>query len=137
MKENAKLKIFLPNIPNIEMVAIEGLSHLANYLGITNEKIGEARVLVTEAVINALEHSGKNANVRVDFTIDKKKLVVFVRDYGHGFEPESIEEPVIEKKMGSANKRGWGLKLMKSMSDDLNIESDSNGTKITIIKHLV
>jgi anti-sigma regulatory factor (Ser/Thr protein kinase) len=106
-------------------------------MGIGEEKIGEARILVTEAIINALEHSGeKNPVVRVEFSMTKKELVVLVRDYGKGFEPGSIEEPDIKKKVGSKNKRGWGLKVMKSMSDDFQIESGKRGTKITIKKLL-
>ena len=137
VKEPMKLKIALPKIPDIELVALEGLDRLARYMGIGEEKIGEARILVTEAIINALEHSGeKNPVVRVEFSMTKKELVVLVRDYGKGFEPGSIEEPDIKKKVGSKNKRGWGLKVMKSMSDDFQIESGKRGTKITIKKLL-
>ena len=138
MEDNIKLKMTLPDIPDIELVAVEGLEKLARYLGISDEKIGEARILVTEAIINAIEHSGKkNSEVDVEFTMTKKNLVIFVRDYGKGFKPETIEEPDIHKKMGSESKRGWGLKLMKSMSDDFLIESNDTGTKITLIKKLV
>ena len=45
-------------------------------------------------------------------------------------------DPDIESKLKSENKRGWGLKLMESMSDDFQLESDNSGTKITIIKSL-
>ncbi|HCA81741.1 MAG TPA: hypothetical protein DEP53_18585 [Bacteroidetes bacterium] len=137
VKESMKLKIALPKIPDIELVALEGLERLARYMGIREDKIGEARILVTEAIINGLEHSGqKHPTVRVEFSMTKKELVILVRDYGKGFEPGAVEEPDIKKKVGSKNKRGWGLKVMKSMSDDFQIESGKRGTKITIKKLL-
>ena len=131
------MKMTLPKIPDIELVALEGLDRLARHLGIAEEKIGEARILVTEAVINALEHSGeKQPAVRVEFTMTTEDLSIYVRDYGKGFEPASVEEPEIRTKLESKNKRGWGLNLMKSMSDDFHIESNRHGTKITIKKLL-
>lgn len=137
VKDAVRLKIALPNIPDIELVALEGLDRLAHHLGIAEGKIGEAKILVTEAIINALEHSGvKGPPVRVEFTMTTKELVIFVRDYGKGFKPDSIREPENWAKTGSKSKRGWGLKVMKSMSDDFRIESDKHGTKITIRKLL-
>ena len=137
MAESLTLKLELPKIPDIELVALQGLDRLANHAGIADEKIGEARILITEAIINGFEHGGnENNRVDVEFTITAKELVVFVRDYGKGFDPAAVENPDIEKKMGSKNKRGWGLNLMKSMSDDFRIESNGTGTKITIKKLL-
>jgi anti-sigma regulatory factor (Ser/Thr protein kinase) len=138
MSDAVTMKITLPKIPDIELVALEGLDRLARHLGIPDEKIGEARIIVTEAIINALEHSGeKNPSVRLEFTMTTKELSVFVRDYGKGFEPGSVEDPDIKVKLDSKNKRGWGLNLMKSMSDDFRIESGKSGTKITIKKLLL
>jgi serine/threonine-protein kinase RsbW len=137
MKVPVSLKISLPKIRDIELVAIEGLDRLAHHLGIADEKIGEAKVLVTEAIINALEHSGEeNPSVEVEFTMTKQELIILVRDYGKGFEPSSVENPDIRDKMGTKDKRGWGLKLMKTMSDDFRIESNNSGTRITIKKLL-
>ncbi len=48
MEEYVKLKMSLPQIPDIELVAVEGLERLAKHLGISEEKIGDARILVTE-----------------------------------------------------------------------------------------
>ena len=138
MNDTVKMKIVLPKIPNIELVALEGLTRMANHVGIEEAKIGEAKILVTEAVINAFEHSGgSNPTIRLEYNLTKEKLIIYVRDYGKGFEPSDVKDPDIHEKIKSESKRGWGLKLMKTMSDDLMIESDQNGTKITIIKNLV
>ena len=137
MDSNVTLEIKLPKIPNIELVALEGLDKMGGYFGISDEKIGEAKIIVTEAIINGLEHAGNdNPCVNVEFAMRKEKLTILITDYGKGFDPESVEDPEIGNKIGSTYKRGWGLKLMKSMSDDLIIESQPTGTKISIIKDL-
>ena len=137
MNENIKLKMVLPKIPDIELVAIEGMDRMSKFMGISDEKISEAHILVTEAMINAFEHSGdKNPEVQIEFTLNQEKLIIFVRDFGSGFNPNNVEKPDIDQKITSNHKRGWGLKLMESMSDDFKVDSNESGTKITIIKNL-
>jgi anti-sigma regulatory factor (Ser/Thr protein kinase) len=133
-----RLKMTLPRIPDIEVVAQDGLERLAAHMGVASDKIGEAKILVTEAVINALEHSGaENPNVRVEFALTRKQLTILVRDYGSGMDVSTIKETNLQSKLGKGkNKRGWGFTLMKTLSDGFAVESGKRGTKITLTKLL-
>lgn len=137
MKDVAALKMTLPKVPDIELVAIEGLKRVARYKGIEEGKIGEAKLVVAEAIINALEHSGEeHPLVKIEFVQTTNRPVIYVGDYGKGFDPSSVEDPDIKSKIGSLHNRGWGLKLMTSLSDGFRIESGCHGTRITITKLL-
>ncbi len=137
MDKRIKLEIKLPLVKDIELVAIEGLELMGRHFQISDEKIGEARILVTEGVINAIEHSeNKSPFVDVHFIMNIDALIIIITDYGKGFDPAIIENPEIGKKINSDYKRGWGLKLMKEMSDNFQIDSNEDGTKITITKNL-
>ncbi len=137
MDKRIKLEIKLPLVKDIELVALEGLELMGRHLQISDEKIGEARILVTEGVINAIEHSeNKSPFVDVHFIMNVDALIIIITDYGKGFDPSTVENPEIGKKINSDYKRGWGLKLMKEMSDDFKIDSGEEGTKITITKNL-
>ena len=50
---------------------------------------------------------------------------------------DALFKPKIAKKLaGESHKRGWGLQIMRSMSDDFRIDSNHGGTRIKITKLL-
>ena len=45
-----------------------------------------------------------------------------------------MEEPNIVEKIKSTNKRGWGLKIIEGLMDEVEIDSGRNGTTVVMRK---
>ena len=111
---------------------------LAVSVGLSEDEADEVRLAVIEAVINAIEH-GRNEKGRVHVSFSTStnpaRLAVTVGDSGGGFDPSKVAAPNIVEKIGTKQrKRGWGLKLMRSLMDEVIIDSSSEGTRVTLIK---
>ncbi|HEY4574962.1 MAG TPA: ATP-binding protein, partial [Thermoanaerobaculia bacterium] len=102
--------------------------------------IDEVRMAVVEACINALEHShASDGEVYVTFQVvgeagDAEKLRILVRDNGIGFSPNDLEEPTMAGKLKSVHKRGWGLKIIRGLMDEVEIQSGADGTTVVMSK---
>ena len=57
-----------------------------------------------------------------------------MRDTGIGFSPGGIEEPQIEDKLKATRKRGWGLKIIRGLMDQVEIRSGADGTTVIMSK---
>ena len=62
-------------------------------------------------------------------------LEVGVNDAGRGFDPGSVRPPDLAEKLRSGRKRGWGIKIIESLMDDVRIESGARGTRIVMRKY--
>ena len=98
--------------------------------------VADLKLAVTEACTNAIEHAyagnpGANEIV-VRFAFDDDALSVEVQDWGTGFDTE-IEPPPDEELRDRA---GVGLMLIRSLTDELTIESGGAGSTISFAKRL-
>lgn len=134
-----EVTLTLPMVPDMEIEASRTATAMAESIAMSPDKIDEVRMAVVEACINALEHSrSPDRNVYVTFEVlgakGPESLRITVRDGGVGFAPEAIEEPDIQAKLKAERKRGWGLKIIRGLMDQVEIHSGHDGTTIVMCK---
>jgi len=133
-KISDKINLSIPNKPEYVGVIRLTVTAIANRMGFDIEKIEDIKVAVAEACTNAITH-GKNEtdNFNVEFSIDEEKLTISVCDNGKGCGINSIKNP----DLTLLNEGGLGVFIIKSLMDDVNINSDlGKGTTITMTKFL-
>ena len=135
-----EVTLALPMVPEMELEASKTATAIAESIRMSPDRIDEVRMAVVEACINALEHShASDREVYVTFQIlgeggDPDKLRILVRDTGIGFSPDVVEEPTITGKIKAERKRGWGLKIIRGLMDEVEILSGADGTTVVMSK---
>lgn len=135
-----EVTLALPMLPDMEIEASKTATAIAESMHMSPDRIDEVRMAVVEACINAFEHSrAEEREVYVTFEVlgmnrDPEKLRITVRDTGIGFNPDEQAEPRIEEKLRSQRKRGWGLRIIRGLMDEVEIHSGSEGTTVVMSK---
>jgi len=135
-----EVTLTLPMSADMEVQASQSASALARSISMSPEKVDEVRLAVVEACINAFEHSHADDG-RVDITFcvlgrddEPEALEIRVHDSGVGFAPETLVEPSITDKLKATRKRGWGLKIIRGLMDEVEIDSGRQGTTVVMRK---
>ncbi|NCP85350.1 MAG: ATP-binding protein [Bacteroidetes bacterium] len=137
MNKSFSVKLTLPCFADIELIAQCLLDQLQTIVGFSVDKLEQAKILITEAIINSVEYNSSEMNqIFIDYEFKKNELFMTIKDSGQGFTLPEISVPNLKNRMERGNYRGWGLSIMKSLSDDFSIESDQKGTKIRIYLRL-
>jgi serine/threonine-protein kinase RsbW len=134
-----EVTLALPMVPEMEIEASKTATAIAESIRMSPDRIDEVRMAVVEACINALEHSrASDREVFVTFQVlgegDPEKLRIMVHDNGIGFAPDDVELPTMESKLKAMRKRGWGLKIIKGLMDEVEIRSGAEGTTVVMSK---
>jgi len=131
-----EIELTVPMIQDIETVIMNTSSSIAKFSDFTQDEIEEMNQALIEACINAVEHSkSEDRKLYIKFIVTKEQITVIFRDNGKGFDISSVEEnPDIKNKLKSSYKRGWGIKLIKTLMDQVEIETSSTGTILKMTK---
>ncbi len=134
-----EVTLALPMVADMEIAATKTVTSLARYMRMSPDKADEVRMAVVEACINAFEHShAEDRMIYLTFAVlgssEPEQLRVTVRDSGQGFDPGHLREPSIEEKLKASRKRGWGLKIIEGLMDEVTIQSGGQGTTVVMSK---
>jgi len=131
---NDKISLSIPTKSEYVSVARLTSSVIANNMGFDIEDIEDIKVAVGEACNNAVLHTENYEHTfDLSFFAETQKLIIEVKDNGRGFSLDHYKEPDLEHP----KEHGLGIFIMKSLMDDLEIESQvGEGTSIRMIKYL-
>ncbi len=124
-----------------EVLAATTVEQVARRLKFSPEAINQIKTAVVEACINAAEHSlSPDRKISQRFRVEDDKLVITISS--RGILPAKIAERIQNDKASSKSeiaadeRRGWGLKLIKTLMDEVEFERVDEGTSLRMTKYL-
>jgi len=131
--------LILPMGADNELLAATTVEQVARRLNFTPEAINQIKTAVVEACINASEHSlSPERKIYQRFRVENDKLVITISS--RGILPANIianEEPAKpEESEPEDQRRGWGIKLIRTLMDEVEFERVDEGTSLRMTKYL-
>ena len=134
-KQKPVVELTIPVMPDMELLATQTSAAVAKHMNLDEEKTAEINMALSEACINAFEHSESKSEIEIHFKISDDRLIIQVTDSGKGFDKSKVDIPNIEEKISSEYKRGWGLKIIEELMDKVKFDSSEEGTTVTMTKN--
>lgn len=135
--ETTSFEMVIPMRSDAELVAARAVEQIGKNLHLNPDVTNHIQLALIEACINAMEHSGSyEKKVFLKFTVSPERIEIAIETPGRPFEPDRGEGPTIEEKLGSEHKRGWGLKLMRTIMDEVKVERIGDKTRVVLIKKI-
>lgn len=102
----------------------------ANNYGFDVERIEDIKLVVGEACNNAVLYGDNKLNdIELSLSFRKSVMIIEIRDQGFGFNPSNCNEPII----GQTEEGGFGIYIMKTLADKLEVKSaEGDGTTLII-----
>jgi len=133
-------ELSVPSEPGNERRAMEEVGGAVSNLGLPKRTLERLKTAVAEATMNAMEHGNHyraEVPVLIEVSASEADLSVRITDEGSGPPAFDSETPDLEAKLeGVQTPRGWGLFLIKSMVDEMNVTGDEHHHTIELILHL-
>jgi serine/threonine-protein kinase RsbW len=120
-----------------ELIAAHTAEQIAKRLTFKPEAINQIKTAVVEACINASEHSfSPDRKIYQRFRVESDRLVVTISS--RGVVPTNLNgaSPRPDTTEAAEERRGWGLKLIRTLMDEVEFERVDDGTSLRMTKYI-
>lgn len=126
-------EITIPMGEDTEMIAAHTIEEVAKRHNFPAKAINQIKTALVEACINAAEHSlSPDQKIHQKFSVDDEKITITVSNRGLRLaDRKAAAEPAPDSP-----RRGWGLKLIRGLMDNVTLDQTDDGTRITMVKYL-
>jgi serine/threonine-protein kinase RsbW len=144
-EEANEFTLILPMGGDNELLAATTVEQVARRLSFSPEAINQIKTAIVEACINAAEHSlSPDRKIYQRFRVENDRLEITISS--RGIVPQNIQEHIEETQRAQVHaedsaddtqqRRGWGLKLIKTLMDEVEFERVDEGTSLRMTKYL-
>jgi serine/threonine-protein kinase RsbW len=116
-----------------ELVAANTVEQIARRLNFSPAAINQIKTAIVEACINASEHSfSPDRKIYQRFRVESDKLTITIAS--RGVVPANTTGKTTDQ--ATQERRGWGLKLIRTLMDEVEFEQVDEGTSLRMTKYL-
>lgn len=138
-----EFELAIPMGEETELIAAHTVEQIARRSNFQPEAINQIKTALIEACINATEHSlSTDRKIYQRFRLESDRLVVTVSSRGLRLPEQHLETGSKERANGNGQsentreRRGWGLKLIRTLMDEVEFERVDDGTRLRMTKYL-
>lgn len=129
-------EMVVPMGDDTEMIAAHAIEEIARRHDFQPRAINQIKTALVEACINAAEHSlSPDGKIYQKFTVEDDKLIITISNRGVKIPSSKLAQSATPIEADNS-RRGWGLKLMKTLMDEVKFEQVDDGARISMVKYL-
>jgi serine/threonine-protein kinase RsbW len=130
-KSANEYEFVFPMGENTEMIAAYTVEEIAKRHAFPTKAINQIKTALVEACINAAEHSlSPDGKIYQKFAIDHDKITITISNRGL-----RLADKIMKETAPDEGRRGWGLKLITGLMDEVTVERVDDGTRVTMVKY--
>jgi serine/threonine-protein kinase RsbW len=134
-KSGDEFEMVIPMGADTEIIAARTVEQIARRVNFRPDAINQIKTALVEACINAAEHSfSPDRKIYQRFQVEDDRLVITVAS--RGVLPAQSGNNGGASEPGNGNRRGWGLKLIKTLMDEVEFERVDDGTQLKMTKYI-